>query len=253
LDFATWHALYHSNLQSVWALLPVPLLFLLHRLLRGRPPDGVLPAAASFVDGYAIVFAIETIIDPFATGPLPRALGIAEGSGGTALLVLFVLLGDFRVYLLIFGLLAIAAGRPWSTAIGTAAAWTTLVPITAYLANAALHAVLPTAGPHSIWPIYEALFAVLALALRARLIAARVPPAQPGLDAYLRAVLLYVARYYALWVAADLLIQIGRLDVGWVLRIAPNQLYYAFWIPFVYVAFFSRWYQSTSSSTQAAR
>jgi hypothetical protein len=76
--------------------------------------------------------------------------------------------------------------------------------------------------------------------LRARLVGARVPATQPALRAYLRAALLYVAIYYGLWGLADGLIQIGRYDIGWLLRILPNQLYYSFWVPAVFWAFFSR-------------
>jgi hypothetical protein len=43
-----------------------------------------------------------------------------------------------------------------------------------------------------------------------------------------------VAVYYALWATADLLIRYGGIDAGWLLRALPNQLYYAFWIPFAY-------------------
>src|SRR5262245_36690543 len=201
LEFATWQDLYRSDLQGLWGLIAVPLLFLLYRFARGRPHGGVLPAAASFVDGYAIVFGIETVVDPVVGGPLARALGIADGFGATVLLVRFVLVGDFRGVLLLFGLLAIADGRPWSPALARAAAWTTVVPVIAYLANAALHAAVPTVGPDSIWPIYESLFVALALILRARMVDTPVTP--PALRMYLRAVLLYVAIYYALWVVAD--------------------------------------------------
>ena len=59
-----------------------------------------------------IVFALETMLDPFVTGPLVRALGIAdEPARRPPCWCSFVLLGDFRVYLLLFGLLAIARGR----------------------------------------------------------------------------------------------------------------------------------------------
>ena len=57
---------------------------------------------------------------------------------------------------------------------------------------------------------------------------------------YLRAVMTYVAVYYFLWALADVLILIGGWDLGWALRILPNQLYYAFFVPFVYFKFFAR-------------
>jgi hypothetical protein len=239
LDAATWQAFYASDLQGVYAPLVVPILFLLYRAVRGRPAGGRLSAAAGFVDRYAIVFALETIVDPIATGPLARLLGIAEGVGGTALMLLFVLLGDFRVYLLVFAVIAIAAGRRWTSAVGGAAAWTFVVPIAAYGIDAGLRTVVARPDPNSIWLVYELLFVGVALALRARLVPARVSPAQPAVRAFLRAALLYAALYYGLWALADALIQIGGSDVGWLLRIVPNQLYYALWVPAVYFAFFS--------------
>jgi hypothetical protein len=253
LSFATWQDLYDSELQGLYGLIAVPILFLIYRLVRGRPSGGLLPAAGAFVDAYAIIFALETIIDPIVGGPLARALGIADGPGATVILVLFVLLGDLRVYLLLFGLLAVAAGRRWTVALARAAAWTLLVPAGAYALNTALHAAASGIPSSSIWPIYEALFMIVALLLRGRVVDTRVVPLRPALHRYLRAMLLYVAVYYGAWFVADLLIQIGGLDVGWLLRVVPNQLYYALWVPVVYGAFFSRWYQSTRASTHAAR
>jgi hypothetical protein len=235
----TWQALYASELQGFWALLPAPALFLLWRFVRGRPVGGALPAAAPFVDGYAIAFACETMLDPFCTGPLLRALGGGEGVG-TAVMLGFVLLGDFRVYLLLFALCAIAGGHSWRRALPTAAAWTLLVPALAYPLAGALRATHPALHPNTLWLIYEALFAALALWLRARLVPRRVPAALPDLRAFLRQALAYVALYYALWAAADILIQLADLDAGWLLRMLPNQLYYAFWVPFVVARFFAR-------------
>jgi hypothetical protein len=240
LSVSTWQDFYDGELQGLYALIAVPILFLLYRLLTGRPRGGLLPAAARFVDGYAIVFAIETILDPVISGPLVRMLGLADGPGGTVALLVFLLLGDFRVYLLVFGLIAIAAGRPWTTALASACAWTTIVPIVAYSAETALRAAVPHINPNSIWPLYETLFTVVALFLRVRVVPVRVPSTQPALRAFLRSALLYVAAYYALWALSDLLIQIGGIDAAWLLRVVPNQLYYAFWVPFVFFVFFSR-------------
>ena len=102
-----------------------------------------------------------------------------------------------------------------------------------------------TAGPlpeQILWLIYECAFAALALWWRARVVPARRPPA----ERFLRAVLAYVAVYYALWALADVLILAGW-DVGWALRVLPNQLYYAFWVPVVWALFFSPRYAATSS------
>jgi len=237
----TWNEFYSTDLQSFWALLPVPALYLLWRAVRGRPRGvGALPAGAAFVDAYAIVFALETMLDPFATGPLMRLLGLADTGAATAVMVAFVLLGDFRVYVLLFGLLAIARGHAWRDGVPRAAAWTLLVPAVAYPLSLLVRAALPAADPNTVWLIYEALFVCVALWLRARLVPQQVAPAQPALRDFLREALGYLALYYALWAGADVLIQIAGLDVGWLLRVVPNQLYYAFWIPFVVARFFAR-------------
>lgn len=248
----SWQAIYDSPLQGLYGLIAVPLLFLIYRAVRGRPAGGAGPAGAGFVDGYAIAFAIQTIIDPLVGGPLVHALGLADGIGATAALVFFVLLGDFRVYLLIFALLAIARGRAWSTAIAPAAAWTLIVPLSAYATNTALHAAVDGISSSSIWPIYESFFTVVAIVLRGQL-PRRAAGTPPALLSYLQAMLLYVIAYYALWVLSDLLIQIAGIDRGWLLRMVPNQLYYGLWVPVAFFAFFSRRYHSTSASTHAAR
>ncbi|MDX2166871.1 MAG: hypothetical protein SF182_07395 [Deltaproteobacteria bacterium] len=228
----TWQDIYASELQAVWALQVVPLLYLAWRALLAAPvewrPATVEGRLAWFVDRYAIVFALETILDPLATTPLLNALGIAGQPAGTAVMIAFVLLGDFRVYLLVFALLALAAGQTWRVALPRAAAWTLLVPAIAVPLDAALRVAAPGRDPNSIWLVYESVFTLVALGLRTRL--AGAPPLVR--DA-LRAVLAYVALYYALWASSDVLIQLLGLDAGWLLRIVPNQLYYAFWIPFV--------------------
>ncbi len=238
---ATWSDLYATTVQGFWAVLPVPALYLLWRAVRGRPRGaGALPAAAAFVDAYAIAFAVETMLDPFATGPLLRGLGMADGAASTAVMVFFVLLGDFRVYLLLFGLLAIAGGGAWRDGVPSAAAWTLLVPLVAYPLSVVVSALHPSSDPNTIWLLYEGLFLAVALWLRAGLVPRRVPTDQPALRAFLREALAYVALYYGLWATADVLIQLAGLDVGWLLRVVPNQLYYAFWVPFVVLRFFAR-------------
>ncbi|MBX3027402.1 hypothetical protein KF840_21085 [bacterium] len=235
-----WSAVYATDLQGCWALLPIPALYLAWRAFGWRPRGaGALPAAAPFVDGYAVAFAIETLIDPLLTGPLLRSFGFAGTPLATAVMVLFVLLGDFRVYLLVLSLVAIASGRSWRAAVPAAVAWTLLVPLVAYPLALGIRAVRPGADPNTIWLVYETVFFVVALAL-SRALPRRAAAAPAALRAVVAEVLRYVALYYGLWATADALIQLGGLDVGWLLRILPNQLYYAFWIPFVVWRFFAR-------------
>lgn len=230
----SWEAFYRGDLQGLWSLLVVPALFLVALPWLRPRSAGAEPRAAGFVRAWAAVFAVATIVDPLA---IARA--------GAPMLP-FVLLGDFRVFLL---LLAVRAPeRPLAGTIARAAAWTLIVPLVAW---ALYRLLLVAAGPvpdQVLWLIYECAFAVLALAWRARLGPARRAPAVR----FLRAVLAYVAAYYALWVLADVLILSGQ-DVGWGLRALPNQLYYAFWVPAVWALFFSPRYAATSSALQTRR
>jgi hypothetical protein len=219
--FASWQAFYQSDLQSVWALLPVPALFLVGLFASGRLGRAATPRER-FVGRWAVVFAVLTLVDPIATGPGARWLELSDAAK-TGVMLLFVLLGDFRVFALVFGLAGGAREVP--AALGRAARWTAIVPLTAWASNALLELAVPGLPDQSLWLIYELAFAALALHLRRRFRS----------DRLLRAASTYVAVYYALWASADVLILSG-LDTGWLLRVVPNQLYYAFWVPFVYVA-----------------
>jgi hypothetical protein len=258
VTFATWQELYKSALQSAVAVTLVPLLFLLYLIwTERREGTGVVPAAARFVHVWAGTFALLTIVDPLATGPLLRALAVADAPIATVVMVAFVLLGDFRVYLLVFTLMTYAGTRhdariadpvyaardalrlvPPRAALVAALA-TLVVPIVAVAVESALRARNPNLPAQSIWLVYELAFLAAAVILRNVIVPARVPPADARLRNYLRAVLAYVALYYALWATADVVILAGH-DVGWALRMVPNQLYYALWVPFAYGMFFAR-------------
>ena len=251
----TWQELYATDLQGLYAVCVVPLLFLFFLLfdLRRRPARvAVVPQASDFLRAYALFFTIETMLDPFAGGPVLRWLGLTDGAA-LVVVFFFVLLGDFRVFLLVFGLPALATGRPLRSAAPAAAAWTLVVPLATFVIHGTLTASSGPQPSQSLWLIYELGFLVMALVLRQRVVPARVPAAQAGLRAYLRAVLAYVALYYALWATADALILARGADRAWALRIVPNQLYYALYVPFVYALGFSRRYAASSSSIQSSR
>ena len=253
VTIASWQQLYASELQGVWAQWVVPALFLVFLGTRGQAAGGMAPRAAPFVRAYAVVFALETMLDPFAGGPLLRWLGLAGGGAQTAVMVLFVLVGDFRVFLLASVLGAPAGdGRLRVRDVAAACGWTLVVPIVAVAGEAAVRATVVAPPEQAIWIVYEIAFVVMALVWRHAIVPARVPPERVAVRAYLQALWGYVAIYYALWAAADLLIVAG-LDAGWALRLVPNQLYYAWYVPFVYWRFFSSLYAATSSSTHASR
>jgi len=233
----SWHDVYYSDLQSLYALLAVPLGFLAWRA--AAPSDASraeVPEAARFVAALTLVFALETMLDPISTGPIRGLDGIAGTFAATLILFVFVLLGDLRVLLL-----AIGVARPerrLSQNLGWAAGATLIVPIGTGILYGTARWLVPDLHGQTLWMIYEAGFLSLCLYL-SRVWVPRALAGQPARAGYLRALFGYSAAYYSLWFAADVLIVAG-LDLGWAIRIVPNQLYYAFWVPFAYWRFFSQ-------------
>jgi hypothetical protein len=233
LSFGSWHDFYYGAWQHPFALQVAPFAFLVWRAVAPPPGPGARPDAAAFVRVWCTLFALETLVDPVATGPLAAALG--GGGVGTALGLIFVLVGDFRIWWLVFGLGAPRAG------LLPALAPTAAVPVAAWLATQALGAAFGPLPAQALWLAHESAFLALAsfLARRQR-------------DPFARAVLAYAVVYYALWAASDVLILAG-VDAGWLIRCVPNQLYYGLTVPFVWWRFFAPSYASSSSSTQASR
>ena len=248
MSFASWQAFYQSDLQSVLAPIVLPALFLLWRAFdRAKEDPGLAAGHARFVRGWALGFAALCIVDPLASGPGARALGLGDAAA-SALLFVLVWLGDFRVFLLAFALASPTGAR--RGALLRAAAASFGVPIVAFSTQRALAALRGPLPAQALWLIYELAFCALALGLRAAWVKQRVAAAP--LRRYLRAVLGFVATYYALWAASDVLILAG-VDAGWGLRALPNQLYYGLFVPFAFLGFFPRAYAATSTSTQASR
>lgn len=232
----SWHDAYYSELQNLYSLLVVPLAFLAYRLAApADPARAVVPGAGRFVARATLVFAALTMLDPISTGPLVASEALRGTAAATLVPFLFVYLGDLRVLLVAF---AVAwPERPLASTLARAAAATAIVPIVTGILYAILRAVAPDAHGQWLWMIYEAGFFVLCV------VAVRRGVARAGLTpegrAFLEALFGYSAAYYALWLAADVLIVVAGLDLGWALRMVPNQLYYAFWAPFVSFRFFS--------------
>jgi hypothetical protein len=237
--FSSWDAFYHSPLQSWWLLWAAPIAFLVYRRARGRLPCPAPEAAdaSRFVDLFATVFAVETLLDPVVTGPLLRALGIYDHGAGTAIMFLFVYLGDFRVLVLLFSL---ARPGPLALTLRRAALATLAVPLLTGVVYGTLSALFPTLPGQWQWFIYEVSFMTLALGIRGGWLpglALLEGVASEPLRKYLSEVCVYVATYYALWAASDLLILLAGVDVAWATRALANQLYYAFFVPFVWLRY----------------
>ena len=229
-----WQQAYYGDLQGV---LVAPLAFLAWRLAAAPDPErAVAPETARFVSLLTLVFAVETMIDPIATGPLLKTAAWADGWLARVIPFAFVLLGDWRVLLLALGV-GRSARRLGENALA-ALGLSLVVPVVAGGSYAVAGRIWPDLHGQVLWMLYELGFGLLCVGL-ARVWVPRVAARDPAVGAFLRAVFGYSAAYYALWLFADLLIVAGGLDLGWAIRMVPNQLYYAFWVPFVYWRFFA--------------
>jgi hypothetical protein len=230
LGFESWQAFYASDAQGVYALLPVPALFLAWWLAAGPRPRAQADPVQRFAALWAPLFALETLLDPLVSGLLARALGL-EGAAALALVIPFVLLGDFRIYWLLFALgdPAVDAAR----SARRAAQFTFAVPFAAVaIFYGGVRSLAPDAPGQGIWLVYELAFCAMLIGLRRRWLDARAAQV-PDRARMMRAILDYALLYYALWAACDAAILSCSLDLAWALRAVPNQLYYSFTVPFV--------------------
>lgn len=230
MESESWRLFYESDLQGFWSLIVVPALFAIYLLTSQTPRARASSNAGRFLRAWALVFCVETVVDPLSTGPLVEALDLGYDAT-SAVMVLFVLLGDFRVFALVFFLAD--AERRLARSLRLAALVTLIVPVFAYSANSVVEWLRPELTAQRLWLLYELAFLALALVLRGRFVP-RWTADRPELRDGLRRVLAYVALYYALWASADVLILYAGLDAGWLLRVLPNQLYYAFFVPFAW-------------------
>ena len=113
-----------------------------------------------------------------------------------------------------------------------------IVPVFAGATFGLARWISPDVHGQILWMLYEFGFFALCIYLARIWVPERVAN-DPARVAFLRSVLGYSAAYYALWWVADFIIVFAELDLGWAIRIVPNQLYYALWVPFVYWRFFS--------------
>jgi hypothetical protein len=233
MEFETWQAFYKSDFQAVYALGVLPGLFLSYWLLTAPRRLASDTPTELFVRLYALLFCIETLIDPIATGPLVSALQLGE-TGATAMGLTFVLLGDFRVFVLV--LTVASPDRSRAASIGEALLWTPVVAVSGFAVHAALDSILGGVPGQLLWMIHELLFIAICVALRG--VVNRRMPADAAHRKKLMRAIGFVMLYYGLWAGADALILFGDFDWGWAVRVIPNQLYYAVWVPFVYALFF---------------
>ncbi len=177
-----------------------------------------------FLYAFLVAFVLAILADATLTGPWsPVSPG---GAAAAALGLVFVILGDARYFLLVE---RARAGRLSGRAAAIAFGFSLIVPGASFVVRQASPRLF--ADMRVVFFAYEGLFVVLAVGLRAWL-PQRLRDATAGERAWaLRATEFEIAQY-ALWALADALILAG-LDVGFALRLIPNTMYYALFLPFV--------------------
>jgi hypothetical protein len=188
---------------------------------RRRPTD---PRQA-FLARWTQLFALEALLDCVLTG-YSSPLG-QNTPAMTVASVVFVIVGDLRLYLLLARL-----SRPrWSTAALVEA-------LAASLAPSLVIAVLKRAAPalvangRNIFLIYE-LTALIPLACWGLVLLPGRLQSAPEDRRWLRGAVGFFAVQYALWASADVGILAGA-DLAWGLRVAPNLMYYALFVAWVW-------------------
>jgi hypothetical protein len=185
--------------------------------------------------GLSMLLLVEIASDALFTGTLSPT---APTALGTPVAIAYVILGDLRFFLLVELALrearfpsfeGLGSARAW----GLATAWAFVVPVASTI-------------PQKVWPqhftnlnavflVYEAMFAVLVLALRFAVLPKRLGAASEAVRRYVLGLCAFELVQYVLWALADVVILSGTPG-GWWLRTIPNALYYAAFLPF---AFFS--------------
>lgn len=175
---------------------------------------------------YCLAFATLSVVDAWLTANTVLGLGALPGALAAVVPVFFVILGDFRVFLLLVG--EWGAARGWLKAL----ALSLIVPV----ASIAVVRMLPQAWQdekRTTFLVYELLLFALIMLVVARV---RAKWVERGDEALLKRWAAYASTYYLAWIIADvwLLASSSEASGAWTLRVFANLLYYAGWTPWVY-------------------
>lgn len=188
---------------------------------------GLLVAVARrlpFLYAYTVLFTTVILADALATGgwsPIP--LGTPAYTFWS---VVFIILGDFRYFFLVE-----RVTHP-DEPLGRVLARSGLVSLIVPLVTGVMTRTIPAMqNDRVLYLVYEPALGLIVLGLD-RLRYARGDAPEP-IKRYVRGVSLLFATLYFGWAACDALILAG-VELGHVLRIVPNVLYYAAFLPFVF-------------------
>lgn len=209
-----FQAIYESPFHHPYFFWAAGLPFLGFLLLKARGGG----AKRSGVAWLLVLFQLEILLDSWLTAPTsPLSGGLAQNAA-----IAFVVLGDARFFLL---LERHGKGHSFGRSAVLALAWSLLVPV------ASLVAKLFSTNMRVIFLTYETMFAALALAF-ATWVIPRL--AEGSAKRWATRLVRFELVQYVLWASADVVI-LGGYDVGYLLRLVPNSMYYVAFVPFAWL------------------
>ena len=175
------------------------------------------PGVDPRVKRYGLLLTALSLSDAWLTSNPVYGIGQWTGWAASIVPLFFVLAGDFRFLLLLGAATPRGGFEPSAGRIASALGLTVIVPIVSQLGVS----LLPEAwaGPRVLFLIYELAFLLLTLVLM------RWHPSF-GRSPWLKTVSRFVLVYYGLWASADVILLATGSDLGFLLRVVPNLLYY---------------------------
>lgn len=167
--------------------------------------------------GYLAALVGLSLSDAWLTSNHVYGIGALPEQFGSFVPLFFVLAGDFRFLLLAVAATPSGGLRIEARSLAIAAALTVIVP----LSSQVIFSLLPDSlrAPRALFLVYEVAFVLLTLSLM------RWHRNLRGV-VWMRSVSRFVLLYYALWASADGIILATDSDLGFLLRVVPNVLYY---------------------------
>jgi len=208
--------IYKSAWQSPIAFLAAGALFLV-----------LLARRLGFFHGFLVLFGVVIMADALLTGAWSPLGGAVPPLSYVP--VLFVILGDLRYFLLV------ARYREEPPKGAKLVLWSVLPALVIPTATFALKSWVPVpfGTPRVMFLTYELAFFVLAVTLRAVVLPRALAARPPALRRFLLAVTSFQLVQYGGWAFADILILSG-VGFGHIVRIVPNAMYYAAFLPYVW-------------------
>jgi hypothetical protein len=186
-----------------------------------------------FLTAYLSIFTIEIVADALHAGSWsPMQLLGSEWAGPIALV--FVLLGDFRYFLLVERYAFRPDAKPRDATVPKAVLTAILFLLVAGFTELAARELLPPvfdSGEPS-YLAWEVPFILLAVLLRAVILPRRLALAPRAVRTWLLQITNLEILTYGLWIVADVLTLTGH-TWGFLLRTVPNLLYYVVFLLFV--------------------